>query len=438
MKRSSLLAAFFVAVSCLAFSPDVKAQVVDGYTSIDYDEYSNLVTAYSETYVDYDLMYDYQAYVYLTVTDPYGVVKASSSARDTYNSGFVAVTVQFSGEADTTYTAKGAHKAYAQLYNYDWDYGYYPYRRTYFYYDYWWYGFYEGQGIYRPWYYSWFTNGFREVTRRSRLIPLGTTYDYASVTTPGELTVAMSAAQTIKDGETATFSVTTGGGTPTNYEWIARWPSRAGNSPGVTFSPASGSNSVTTNGHWFASPNAECGASFDARYTIKCTVTFSNGKKKSAETTLTVNAYWNPAGAVASPTIQGGPETGFDQSRGLWVVVGPGTLNRVVSQPIMNVPTTSQFYNKTSQHELKHTQQWDTGMFSDLLQVADLMTRLSPLTGTTREELSTKLANESTAWFNEGEAIYNSRKNAAEIEAHAVSDPIAPRYLYQRCGRTEF
>lgn len=121
MKRANLVVALLAFLCCLLITQDARAQAVDGYTSIEYDETSGIVTAYSETTVDYDLMYDYQAYVLLSVTDSYGTVKASRSARDAYDSGFISVVVQFYGDPDTTYTAKGTHKGYAQLYNYDYD-----------------------------------------------------------------------------------------------------------------------------------------------------------------------------------------------------------------------------------------------------------------------------------------------------------------------------
>lgn len=192
MKRSPLSAALLAVLCCLIFAPGATAQSVDGYTSIEYDEFTNTVVAYSETTVDYDLMYDYQAYVTLSVVDSNLTPIGSRSARDSFDNGFISVTLEFSAAPDTIYTAKGTHRAYAQLYNYDYDYGYYPYRQYYYYYDYWWYGFYEGQGIYTPWYYRFFHNGFREVSRRSRLIPIGTTHDSASVTVAGQKPTSLS------------------------------------------------------------------------------------------------------------------------------------------------------------------------------------------------------------------------------------------------------
>ena len=246
--------------------------------------------------------------------------------------------------------------------------------------------------------------------------------------------VTMSAAIACKDGDTPTFSVTVTGGTPTAYKWSFTAPSGAGNNPNVTFNPDNAA-STTTNCRWFAKPNDPCTASFDATYTIKCKVSFGN-KNKTVQTTLTVNAFWNPAGAVASPTISGAPTHGFDSARQLWVITGPGTLTRNLPARTIYVPATSQFFSKTEAHENKHMDQWATGLLSDLLQISSLMARLSPLTDTTEAGLLAKRDAEATNWFNEQEAIYNMRLAAAENEAYAVSDPMAPQYLYQKvCNR---
>ncbi|HEX8070939.1 MAG TPA: hypothetical protein VF546_13370 [Pyrinomonadaceae bacterium] len=151
---------------------------VSGYTSIDYDEFTNTVMAYSETDVDYYVAGDYQAYVSLTVTKDSSTVVASGSARDYYGDGYVAIEFDFAGEGGSTYTATGRHRAYAQLWDYD-DY-YYPYR--YFYYDNWYFSYFEGYGVYNPWYYWFASPGYRYFTRRSPSILLGSTYDSDSLT----------------------------------------------------------------------------------------------------------------------------------------------------------------------------------------------------------------------------------------------------------------
>jgi hypothetical protein len=181
MKKSSLPVILLVVVCCFLFAPDTRAQGVYGYTSMDYDDASGVVTAYSETDVDYDMWGDYDAYVSLTVSTDSGAIVTSGSARDMYGEGFSSLTLQFNGSAETTYIAKGLHKAYVNYYDYDYE-DFYPYRRFIYYWDSWYFGFFEGQGVYQPWYYYFFSPGYGPVTRRSRFVPLGTTTDYAVLT----------------------------------------------------------------------------------------------------------------------------------------------------------------------------------------------------------------------------------------------------------------
>jgi hypothetical protein len=71
----------------------------------------------------------------------------------------------------------------------------------------------------------------------------------------------------------------------------------------------------------------------------------------------------------------------------------------------------------------------------DLFQINDLMTHLSPLTDATQNGLQTKIDNAFVSWYNGQVAIMNNRRNAAEKDAYDVSDLLAPKYLYQNCGR---
>ncbi len=246
---------------------------------------------------------------------------------------------------------------------------------------------------------------------------------------------SISGAQTVKDGDSASFSVSVSNATASSYSWSFTSPSGAGNAPNVTFS-AQSSQSTNTDAHWFANPDRDCPVtSFDATYTIKCRVTLSNGKHKDKQTSLTVNAYWNPAGDTAAPVISGGPTIGFDTSQNLWVVVNSGTLARSAPTITVYVPSASQFYYKAAEHENRHSYQWTSGLLSDLLLISDLMTQLSPLTDATQSGLTTKINNAAQSWYNNQASIANSRHNAAERDAYSVSDPIAPQYLYQNCGR---
>jgi hypothetical protein len=73
------------------------------------------------------------------------------------------------------------HKAYAQ--QYDYDYTFWP-NSLIFYYDPYYFSSFENQGILQPWYYSFLGTG-PMVTRPNPQIILGSTFDEASVTTPG-------------------------------------------------------------------------------------------------------------------------------------------------------------------------------------------------------------------------------------------------------------
>lgn len=244
------------------------------------------------------------------------------------------------------------------------------------------------------------------------------------------------------DGGSANFSVNATGGTVQSYEWTFEVPSGSGNNPNPQFgSPNSASTSAKC--HWFAKPNQECSPNtpsstdpyYNAVYDIKCKVTFSGGKTKTKETKLTVNAFWSPAGTTSNAKIEGNLEIGFDTPRNVWHVVGPGSLTRKPPVVIISIPPSSQFNNKVSVHENEHVKQWQTGLFSDLNTVNGLMQVLSPLTDPTRDGLANKILAAQTTWENSQEATYNMRLNQAEREAHAVSDPVSPRYAYQRCGR---
>jgi len=424
--------AFFALVFCCICLASVRtnAQSATGFTDLSYDDFTNTVTAYSETDADYDIWGDYQAYVRLVVTNDSGSIIASGSQLDDFGYGYASVTLQFAGSPDTTYTGTGTHKLYAYLYDDYWDYDYYPYRYYINYYDYWYFGFFEGYGIDYPWYYRFSSPSYGFRSRRTRPISLGATHSYDSATTPG-VSIEITSAQTVNDGETANFSVTVTGDTPTAYKWEYSAPSGAGNNPQVNFSAATSATTSVTNAHWFAKPNEMCGAAINATYTIKCTVTLSNGKRKTKQTQLTVSAAFNgEPGVTEGVSITGGPRHGFDTSRNLWVVIDRGTMARSAAVPHVNIPTTSQFYDKAVAHENQHVANYNPGgVLGDLWTVDDLFSRLSPLTDSTEQGLLNKIAQAVQDWDANQTAIFNSRRRADEQAAYAASDPVGPQYL---------
>ena len=259
-----------------------------------------------------------------------------------------------------------------------------------------------------------------------------TASDDARATLNADDATMSGAVHTIDGSTTPSFNVTTSGSTPTSYAWSFTAPSGAGDNPNVNFSP-NNQSSTTTDAHWFALPDSTCNASASAAYTIIATVTFPGSNQMTPQTTLTV-ALYSTAGYVTEAFVSGLPSRG-QNSQGIWVVTGNGSLSRNVGNPVVVYATTSQFYNKAYAHENKHYQQWTTGMNSDLYVVSNLMTQLSPLTGTTEADLLNQINTSISNWNSNQHSTYVSRLSTAEAEAYQVSDPIAPQYKYQSaCG----
>ena len=260
----------------------------------------------------------------------------------------------------------------------------------------------------------------------------------ASATFKG-VEVEISGAQSVTDGSTASFSVTvTGPATGTAYAWSFTSPSGAANSPNVNFTAAT-SQATNTDAHWFALPDQPCGAAANATYTIQCRVSLSNGKHKDKQTTLTVNVSWNPAGKVDpnEARVTGAPAMAPD-ANGIWHVTGMGTLARQIPQKQVLIPTTSQFHNKADAHEQAHVDHWGTGqLFGGVDRPADFYARIQNFTGTSQLDLVTKLTAELTTYTNEQDTFVSSHHSDDETQAYAVSDLIAPRYIYQLCGSNQ-
>lgn len=121
-------------------------------------------------------------------------------------------------------------------------------------------------------------------------------------------------------------------------------------------------------------------------------------------------------------------------SNGVWHMTGVGSMTRVLPVPQILVTSTSQFYNKTVQHEQVHVNQWNPGrLVGDLYIVADLFNQVSGLTGTSQTDLLNQYSAALSSYENTEVNIFNSRRTAHQ--AYAVSDPIPPQYMIQNCGR---
>jgi hypothetical protein len=144
------------------------------YTSLDYDEATNTVTAYSETDADYEVMSAYGAYVGLTVTKGAGAIVTSGSSYDS-GDGIATVELSFAGEPDTDYRATGQHRAQVFLWGYD---DGIPIHSLY--YDNFRFTSFESQGVYNPFNYRFASPGYNYFSRRNNTISLGRTFDTLS------------------------------------------------------------------------------------------------------------------------------------------------------------------------------------------------------------------------------------------------------------------
>ena len=252
--------------------------------------------------------------------------------------------------------------------------------------------------------------------------------------------ITISPVQTIQDGDTASFSVSVTGTDPNDpptYQWSFSAPKSAGNNPNVNFTDPT-SASTKTDGHWFAYPNETCpSAPASSAYDIRVSVMIPNSAPKNKKSKLTINLPM-VGGSTSNALLSGIPDFSFDSTRMVYFVSGPGTLARATPPVTIFLAPASQFYNKSAQHENVHVQQYLTGMLSDLYTVSGLMAVLSPLTDPTSDGLTSKYLAATTAYLKSQKALLVARTDAVEIEAYNVSDVIAPRYFYQRCGVTHF
>jgi hypothetical protein len=271
---------------------------------------------------------------------------------------------------------------------------------------------------------------------REQFIPVNPCPPLPPPPPPPPADFSISPAQTVEDGGAGQFSVTILSGSATSYQWSFTAPSGAGNGPNVGFT-APNDASTGTDAHWFALPNGECTASFSSAYTIRALVGFVGTGSKSKHTSLTVTTPsgavgWVPFGFV---TIMGTPfiQEGADH---IWRVAGQGFLTRYVPDEAIFIPPSSQFYNKVKAHEDKHMAQLNPGgLFGNYYSVASYYARIQNLSAPSQQELSDLIRDARAQYDRDQAAFADNNRNQAEREAYAVSDPIAPRYLYQNCGR---
>jgi hypothetical protein len=244
--------------------------------------------------------------------------------------------------------------------------------------------------------------------------------------------ISISSGQIVYDGDGANFYVTVERGTPTSYAWSFDYPAGAGNGPSVSFSDPY-AETTSTDAHWFAYPDGECSASGSAIYDITATVGFQSGSLNET-TMLDVVVPWQPGGEYYAPTL-----TLYlyrYQSGGLWRVHSSTFLTRSNPFVSVSVPAYSQFYSKADEHEQVHVDKYGPGRLKgDLYSPTGARNAIINLTHSTEQGLIDLVHATVDSYRQDQTNIDTSRTAQAEAEAYGVSDDIAPRYIYQNCGR---
>jgi hypothetical protein len=243
--------------------------------------------------------------------------------------------------------------------------------------------------------------------------------------------ISISGAQRIYDGDYGNFGVTVQRGNPLWYSWSYAAPPGAGNNPSVTFSNPE-DELTETDGHWFASPDSACAPRY-ANYDVTGTTGFQTGPL-SDTAGLTVSVPWIVGGETYPPTLI--PHVSYAFVDGLWRVLPQTYFVRTNPFVYMYVPATSQFRSKVLLHEFHHQDQYQAGGIShlneDLWNPTEARAAVINLTHATEAGLNNLIAGILNTYLATQEYVDQQvRWEEAEAEAYAISDPIAPAYLYQ-------
>jgi hypothetical protein len=248
--------------------------------------------------------------------------------------------------------------------------------------------------------------------------------------------IDMSVPAAAMDGDTVTFAVSTIGGKAVSYLWS--FETKSGSKDGAHLKIENAAGPATpAMAFWYSTGHDICGIDFASTYRIKVRVTFDDGEQVTKAASFVVRVDKNWGGNVDPPAVRGAPEIRFDEKLKRWFITGSGTLKRVPNPLKMRIPRTSQFYEKVMKHEQVHVKQFENGILSDLFRVDSLMKWLQKanLSDTERQPLEQKIFAEISNWKQGQQQAMMKRLPAAEREAYAVSDQIAPRYIFQNCGR---
>jgi hypothetical protein len=182
--RLTFLALFCLTMFCMpAYSQDYsnESDGLYGYTSINFDPSTNIVTAYSETDADSQMISYYQVNVSMSLRDSNGHLLANPSNSGT--GSYISVTASAQGSPSTTYTAIGLHYVMQSQQQYGCYTGQGGYQCGFYFLDYFDEEMFSNDGISEPGLFDFTSNG-QSIPDNSPDIVLGETYDSATLTTP--------------------------------------------------------------------------------------------------------------------------------------------------------------------------------------------------------------------------------------------------------------
>ena len=278
--------------------------------------------------------------------------------------------------------------------------------------------------------------------------------------------------QTVEDGESPVFSVLGPSSvleadtTTFSWGWSVSNLAQCGNDPAVVFlhpEPTAPPTHTTTidRAKWYAFPNVTCSPRpspppdpfITSTYTIRCTVTTSNGSATvEAELSVTIP---EEGGRTLSPTLSFNFDNDSGDSQMPWRL-NPSSIRREDAEFIINVDKNSQFYDKLLAHEKRHVEQWKSGWKSNYF-TADKFLNFVTNSGVTvrnlksdivenetndagevvREGLRTLVGRAYRNWYvEEFNAVTRQFAvpgllQAAERDAYSVSDQVSPHYYYE-------
>jgi hypothetical protein len=168
-------------------------------------------------------------------------------------------------------------------------------------------------------------------------------------------------------------------------------------------------------------------------YTITGAATFPVYGTKSQTTSLSVSASWSLPGYTPSPQLI---NVGYTEtfSNGIYSVASTANTARQTptdADVTISPSSNSQFYNKVYQHEHVHVLQYQpSGSDGDVFTVSGLAAVVLGLSDTTEAGLLSQFNAAYASYVSSQNATLKARAAQDEVAAYAISDPIAPQYIY--------